>query len=318
MKRHPKIDLSKVKTYSISSLARKVEAGSLGQVFTPGLEFELYIKALPNLLKAGELKELVNFWAEAALSGKKSLLMMGAHPIKAGLSPIIIDLIENGFITGVAGNGAVAIHDCEMARIGRTSEEVIEGLEDGTFGMARETGEFINGAAIVAAEEDAGFGEALGEMLEKENPAYRELSIILACRRKEIPFTAHVALGTDIVHQQPSCDGGAVGTATFNDFKILAHQVAQLSEGVVVNLGSAVVMPEVFLKALTVTRNLGAEVKRFAAANFDMIQHYRPNTNVLQRPALTGEGKAFTFTGHHELMLPLLAAMLKSRLNQDY
>ena len=311
MKKHPRIDLNKVKTYKMSSLARKVEASFLGKPFAPGEEFAAYIDSLPDILKAKELKEFTRIWREVASNGKQILLLMGAHPIKVGLSPIIIDLIDKRFISGIGGNGAAAIHDCEMALFGRTSEEVCDGLKDGSFGMAKETGEFLNGAAKFARDNELGFGEALGIKLEEAKPEFAELSLLLACKRKEIPITIHVAIGTDIVHQQPSCDGGAVGAASFEDFKILAHLVSNLSEGVVINLGSAVVMPEVFLKALTVARNLGHQVENFTAANFDMIQHYRPNTNVLARPTQTGGGKAFAFTGHHEIMLPLVAGMVK-------
>jgi len=312
MKKQPRVDLSKVKTYPMSDLSRKVEADFLGQSFQPGEEFSRYIESLPKILKAADLKEFAKSWAESVKNGKEILLMMGAHPIKVGLSPIIIDLIDKGFITAIAGNGAVAIHDSEMALFGRTSEEVIDGLADGSFGMSRETGEFINGTAKFARDNGFGFGEALGQNLVEAKPAFESLSIALACRKKDIPFTIHVGIGTDIVHQQPSCDGAAVGFASYEDFKILCGLVSKLSEGVIINLGSTVVMPEVFLKALTLARNLGHEVVNFDAANFDMIQHYRPNTNVLNRPTETGGGKKYSFTGHHEIMFPLIAGMVKS------
>ena len=314
MQKQPRIDLNKVKTYSMSKLSRKVQSGLLGKHFEPGEEFAKFIDSLPDVLKAEDLKNFAASWAESVKKGHNVLLMMGAHPIKVGLSPIIIDLIEKGFITGIAGNGAVAIHDFEMAMFGRTSEEVEGGLADGSFGMSRETGEFINGAAKFAHENDFGFGEALGHKIEASNPKYGDLSIALACRRNNIPLTIHVAIGTDIVHQQPSCDGADVGAASHTDFKILTHLVSKLSGGIVINLGSTVVLPEVFLKALTVARNLGNEVKDFDAANFDMIQHYRPNTNVLNRPTSTGGGRKFSFTGHHEIMFPLVAAMVKGSL----
>lgn len=311
MKKHPRIDINKVKTYPMSELSRKVEADFLGRSFEPGEEFARYIDSLPEILKAADLRDFSRIWAEAVKKGGEVILMMGAHPIKVGLSPIMIDLVDRGFITGIAGNGAVAIHDCEMALFGRTSEEVIEGLADGSFGMARETGDFLNEAAKFAQANDLGFGEALGERLEEASPDFAGLSLILACRRKGIPLTVHVGVGTDITHQHPSCDGAAVGAASYNDFKILSQLVTKLSDGMVINLGSAVVLPEVFLKALTIARNLGHDVKGFAAANFDMIQHYRPNTNVLDRPTAIGGGRKFSFTGHHEVMFPLVAAMVK-------
>ena len=312
MNKLPRIDISKVTTYPISGLSRKVEADFLGKTFRPGEEFARLIASLPNILKASDLKEFAGIWKKSASSGKRCLLMMGAHPIKVGLSPIIIDLMEKGFITGIAGNGAVAIHDCEMALFGRTSEEVIDGLKDGSFGMSRETGEFLNSAAVFAHKNGLGFGEALGQRLDEESPEFASLSLLLAARKLNIPITIHVGIGTDIIHQHPNCDGAAIGASSYEDFKILAYFIAGLSDGIVINLGSAVVLPEVFLKALTVARNLGHEVKNFAAANFDMIQHYRANTNVVHRPTATGGGKPYSFTGHHEIMFPLLAAMVKS------
>ena len=267
MQKQPRIDLNEVKTYPMSKLTRKVQSGLLGKTFEPGEEFAKFIDSLPNVLKAEDLKSFAASWADSVKKGKKVLLMMGAHPIKVGLSPIIIDLIEKGYIHGIAGNGAVAIHDFEMAMFGRTSEEVIDGLADGSFGMSKETGEFINGAAKFAHENDMGFGEALGHKIEASNPKYGDLSLALACRLKGIPFTIHAAIGTDIVHQQPSCDGASIGAASHTDFQILSHLVSELSNGIVINLGSSVVLPEVFLKALTVARNVGHEVANFDAAN---------------------------------------------------
>jgi len=311
-KKHPRIDISKVKTFPISGLQRKVQADFLGKPLGDNLSFREFLDSLPDILKAKDLREFADLWRNAAKSGKQCLLLMGAHPIKVGLSPIIIDLMEKGFITAVAGNGAVAIHDCEMALFGRTSEEVIDGLRDGSFGMSRETGEFLNEAAKFAQKNGLGYGEALGVKLSEVKPDFADISLLLAARRKNIPFTVHIAIGSDIIHQHPNFDGGAAGAASYEDFKILAEIISRLSGGIVINLGSAVVLPEVFLKALTVARNLGNDVKDFAAANFDMIQHYRANTNVVQRPTITGGGKAFSFTGHHEIMLPLVAGMVKN------
>jgi hypothetical protein len=310
-KRQPKIEIRSVKTFPITDLGRKVQANSLAKPLSENPSFAEFSDSLPDILKAKDLKEFAGLWRKAQDAKKEIILMTGAHPIKVGLSPIIIDLIDRGFITAIAGNGAVAIHDCEMALFGRTSEEVIEGLADGSFGMAKETGEFLNDAAKIAQREGFGFGETLGDILEAVKPEFGHLSIILACHRQEIPFTTHIAIGTDIVHQHPNCDGSAIGEASYTDFKIFSHKVSQLSEGIVINLGSAVIMPEVFLKALTVARNLGNKVENFTSANFDQIQHYRPNTNVLDRPTITGGGKKFAFTGHHEIMLPLVAGMVK-------
>lgn len=309
-KKLPRIDIDRVKTYPMSILHRKVKADFLGRPLGENPSFAEFVDSLPNILKAKDLREFAGLWRNAALSGKQVLLMMGAHPIKVGLSLIIIDLIQRGFITAVTGNGAVAIHDCEMALFGRTSEEVVDGLKDGSFGMSRETGEFLNGAAVFARKNGLGYGEALGVKLEEARPEFADISIILAARKMGIPFTAHIAIGTDIIHQHPNFDGAAAGAASYEDFKILAEVISKLSDGVVINLGSAVVLPEVFLKALTVARNVGNRVENFTAANFDMIQHYRANTNVVQRPTITGGGRPFSFTGHHEIMFPLAAGMV--------
>lgn len=311
-KSHRQIDLNKVKTYSIEQRKSKVKMKFLGKIYQPGEEFQGYIDSLPDILKAAELRRFAQIWAEAAAASRQVILMMGAHPIKVGLSPIIIDLIERGYITAVAGNGAVAVHDCELCLFGHTSEDVLTGLCDGTFGMARETADFINDATNYAFESGIGFGEALGIHIERADAYNRELSIINACRKKGIPCTIHVGIGTDIVHQQPSCKGEAVGASSFADFKILAEVITRLSGGLVMNLGSAVIMPEVFLKALTVARNVAGNISNFNTANFDMILHYRPLQNVLNRPTKTGGGEKFSFTGHHEIMFPLVAAMVKT------
>jgi len=311
-KKHPRIDISKVKTFPMADLERKVLADFLGKPLGEKPSFSEFIDSLPDILKAKDLREFTALWRKSAQSGRQCLLMMGAHPIKVGLSPIIIDLMEKGYITAVAGNGAVAIHDCEMALFGRTSEEVLDGLKDGSFGMARETGVFLNDAALFARDNNLGYGEALGIKLEEARPQFAHISLLLAAKQMNIPFTIHIAIGTDIVHQHPNFDASAAGTASYEDFKILASVISRLSQGIVINLGSAVIMPEVFLKALTVARNLGAEVINFAAANFDFIQHYRPNTNVVERPTITGGGKAFSFTGHHEIMLQLIAGLVKN------
>jgi hypothetical protein len=270
-----------------------------------------FLDRLPDVLKARDLKELAGDIARARRRGRPVVLMMGAHPIKCGLGPVLIDLMERGLVTCLALNGAGAIHDFEMAMWGRTSEDVAQGLKDGSFGMARETADLLNGAVIQGDAHDLGFGESLGLFLTEEKAKYHGLSLLAACRRLKIPVTVHLAIGTDIVHQHPSFDGGAAGRASHRDFRILAHQVGKLSGGVVINLGSTVILPEVFLKALTVARNLGGRAKDFTAANFDMVQHYRPNVNVVQRPT-AGGGRGYSFTGHHEIMVPLLAAAARS------
>ena len=257
-----------------------------------------------------ELDELITRLRHTREAGRPIIWSLGAHVIKNGLSRYLIDLMRQGWITHLSGNGAVSIHDFELACWGKTSEDVQSGLEDGSFGMSRETADLINGAVIQGDAQELGFGESLGLMLNEGRFPHLGHSLLAACYRLKVPLTVHVAVGTDIVHQHPSADGAAIGSASHRDFRILAAQVARLSGGVVINLGSSVVLPEVFLKALTVARNTGHKVSKFTAANFDMIQHYRPNQNVVTRPVASG-GRGYSITGHHEIMLPLLAAMIK-------
>lgn len=315
MGKHAEADLSRVKRYSIGRRRSKVAASMLARPFRPSRSFAEFVDSLPDVLKARDLRALAGDIVRARSRGRPVILMMGAHPVKCGLSPVLIDLMERGLVTCLAMNGAGAIHDFEMAMWGQTSEDVARGLEDGSFGMARETADLINGAVIQGDAQDLGFGESLGLMLAEDRAPYRKLSLLAASHRLGIPATVHVAVGTDIVHQHPSFDGAAAGRASHRDFRILARQVGELSGGVVVNLGSTVILPEVFLKALTVARNLGGRAKKFTAANFDMVQHYRPNVNVVQRPT-AGGGRGYSFTGHHEIMVPLLAAAVKLKMSK--
>jgi hypothetical protein len=236
--------------------------------------------------------------------------MFGGHVVKVGLAPLLIDWMKRGVITSLSTHGAGIIHDTEIALFGRTSEDVAEGLKDGSFGMSRDTADFINNAIADPDNAELGFGEALGRALLDSKAPFADLSLLCSAYRAGVPLTVHVALGTDIIHQHSSADGAAIGRATLRDFRILANQVGRLDEGgVVLNLGSAVIMPEVFLKALTIARNLGCPAHGFSAANFDMFTHYRPTQNVLSRPTLTG-GRKFNFIGHHEIQIPLLHAMV--------
>jgi hypothetical protein len=241
------------------------------------------------------------------------IALIGAHVIKVGLSPLLIDLLKRKIVTCLAMNSAAAIHDVELALWGKTSEDVESNLRNGTFGMARETGEFINGTLKRGMESgDAGYGEVLGTAL--RNAPNKGLSLLATCCRLRLPVTVHAAIGTDIVHQHPTMDGASAGELSFRDFKVLCNVVKDLrGGGVVINIGSAVLLPEVFLKALTVARNLRFPAKGFTTANFDMIQHYRPRMNVVQRPTNTA-GRGFMFTGHHEIMIPLLCAMINERI----
>ena len=312
MKNFREIDISKVKSHSIRDRRSKVDLGQLAKTVKPESSLAQFFESLPRTLKVNDLFSLAQAVRKAKSRGRPVIVMMGAHPVKCGLSPVLIDLIEQGWITHLATNGAGAIHDFEMACWGKTSEDVAAGLEDGSFGMARETAGGINGVVKAASLCRMGYGQALGQYLNGVKAKYQKFSLLAACSRNEIPVTVHVAVGTDIINQHPSYDGAAAGDCSARDFRILARSVTKLSGGVVINIGSTVIMPEVFLKALTVARNLGHQVRDFTTANFDMIQHYRPNVNVVSRPTRSG-GRGYSFTGHHEIMLPLLAALIKQR-----
>ena len=311
---YPEIDISRVRTCSartrISKISTELEAGPI----RANMSMHDFLDALPKILKADALKAIALAVVNAKKKGKPVIAMIGGHVIKTGCSPVLAGLIDNGYITHVASNGAAAIHDTELARFGHTSEDVATQLEDGSFGMAEDTAALVNEAARQAAAstetQKEGFGEAVGRLLSEEAPPYLNRALTYECFRLKIPYTLHVALGTDIVHQHPSASGAAIGEASLRDFRIFAASVSRLGEGgVVLNFGSAVLMPEVFLKALAVARNLGFPVTHFTTANFDMTQHYRPTVNVVQRPVLPG-GKGYAITGHHEIMIPLLAAVI--------
>ncbi|MBS1912086.1 MAG: hypothetical protein JST22_08880 [Bacteroidetes bacterium] len=318
MSRYPKADLSGVTLISIDDRQSKVLEEEWARPCEPNGTFDSFIDSLPDILAARDLRAFVERAVNAVRIGRPFVLMMGAHVVKVGLAPVICDLIERRVLSGVAMNSAAAIHDTESCLFGETSEDVAATITDGTFGMSRQTGEFINGVlrdAYHGSDREIGFGEALGERL-MDSAAGRP-SIMAACVRTGIPITVHAAIGTDIVHQQPSMSGEATGELSFRDFRLLCHELRDLGGGgVVMNVGSAVILPEVFLKALTVARNLGAQAFDFTTANFDMLQHYRPRVNVVTRPTQDG-GRGFTFTGHHEIMVPLVAAMIRSRLQRD-
>lgn len=315
MSKYKKIDLSKIKTLKVSERATKSDISEFGKAIDPDAPVSEFLRSLPRFLKAKDLLELAEKFALAKSNKKAIIWMMGAHPIKVGLSPVINDLIKNGFISHLAFNGAGAIHDIEIAFFGRTSEEVAETLADGSFGMVEETPKLIFDAAREAYQNGLGFGEGLGRYVEREAPAFHEQSIFRECYVHDVPATVHVAIGTDTLCQHPGFDGATMGKLSHDDFRIFAQSIAHLSNGVIINIGSAVVLPEVFLKALTVARNISGSVDNFTAANFDMIQHYRPNTNVITRP-LGKKGTGYSFTGHHEIMLPLLAAAIKAKFKE--
>jgi hypothetical protein len=274
------------------------------------------VESLPDILAGRSFRTLLDRLEVAVREQREWIVMIGGHVVKTGVVPCLVPMIRRGWITCVAMNGSAAVHDVEIARFGRTSEIVEESLADGSFGMARETAKLLNGAAARARASGAGLGETLGAELAADGAPHAEVSVLAACAAAGVPATVHVALGTDIVHQHPSADGAAIGDSSLRDFRILAARVAALEGGAVLNAGSAVVLPEVFLKALTVARNLGHAVDDFAAVNFDMLRHYRPLTNVVRRPT-AGRGWGADFAGHHEILLPLLAAALADRVGEE-
>ncbi len=310
------LDFSKVRTYSVGERTTKVDHSLLAKV--PHVELPLYefFNSLPRILKAQELMLAAQRIAEARLRGRGVILMMGGHVVKCGLSPLIIRMMEERLITTIAMNGAASIHDVELSCWGHTSEDVEKGLETGMFGMVRETAAFMNKCIHECLRFGLGLGESLGRGLRHLVPKYEHLSILANAHRLGVPVTVHVAIGTDTIHQHPSCSGEALGAGSMRDFRLFAAAVTTLdSGGVVINLGSAVILPEVFLKAITVARNLKYSVKDFTAINMDMIQHYRPMNNVVLRPTKTG-GTPISLTGHHEIMFPLLYAAVKACLRE--
>ena len=278
-----------------------------------------FISKLPRILAGEGLRTLIRAILYARATGKPIIWGMGGHVIKVGLGPVINDLIENGFVTAIALNGSGAIHDFEIALCGSTSEEVADGLGSGKFGMARETSEYMNGAINAGAGQGLGVGEILGHAIVNSLPQgaaypYQDISILAAAYRKRVPVTVHIAVGTDIIHAHPEASGNAIGEGSLHDFRLFCTSVRELDGGgVYLNIGSAVMLPEVFLKAVSVVRNLGNRLEEFTTANLDFIQHYRPAVNVLQRPTQNG-GQSVALTGHHEIMIPLIAAALKGSL----
>lgn len=315
MAKHKRADLSKIKTISIKDRYSKVSPKDFAKPFDGAHgSFATFVDSLPNILMAAELRTLVDDILTSRKNNRPVILMMGAHVIKVGLTPVLIDLIKHNIITSVAMNSAAAIHDVETAMWGQTSEDVAASMMDGRFGMAKETGELMNKTLSDAFKNsDMGYGEALGRKLLDLTAPNADVSLLATCYSLDIPITVHAAIGTDIIHQQPTMDGAATGELTFRDFTTLCELCKGLvGGGVVLNIGSAVIMPEVFLKALTVARNLGAPARGFTTAVFDMNTHYRPTMNVKLRPTQDG-GRGLYFTGHHEIMVPLLAAMIKAK-----
>jgi hypothetical protein len=316
---HPEADFQRIRTVPVGLRPNKVRAEDFAQPPAPDASFRAFLDGLPDILEARSFLAVVDAVADAARHHRPVVCMMGGHIVKTGVGPVLADLVHRGVITHLASNGSAVIHDYEMARWGGTSEDVEAGLTDGTFGMAEETGREMNDAITRGAREGWGLGEALARALDdRDDLAHPDRSLLLAARRAGVPFTVHAAIGAEIIHQHPAADGASLGATSYTDFRRLAGTLARLDDGVVLNLGSAVIMPEVFLKALTVARNLNdGRPRAFTAVDLDMIRHYRPRMNVVERPTRTGGGTGYQITGHHEIMVPLLAWAVVDRLDRD-
>ena len=308
-------DLSRIRPTSLSARESKVDLAATAKTHTKGASFGEFLASLPDVLAARDFRNIIEAIVAARSKGRHFIWAMGAHSIKCGLSPIICDLIRRGTITAVALNGAGMIHDFELAAIGKTSEEVASQLDRGEFGMAKDTADFLNEAAIAAANSDEGLGLTVGKRILAQRLPHRDKSILSTCAQVGIPATVHVAIGTDIVHIHPSADGAAIGKSSFLDFRLFTSVVCELSGGVFFHVGSAVLLPEVFLKAFAVAQNAGASPSDFTTVNVDFIQHYRPRQNVLMRPIASGRGRGYAITGHFEIIIPLIAAAIVERLD---
>ncbi|OHC00548.1 MAG: hypothetical protein A3G70_08770 [Planctomycetes bacterium RIFCSPLOWO2_12_FULL_39_13] len=304
------LDLSRVKTYSIKERKNLSNINQFAKPVLPTDGMCAFFESLPEILASASLRKVIDAIVHAYHNKRPVVMAIGAHVIKCGLSPLIIDLMKRRVITALAMNGAAAIHDYEVSLIGATSEDVAVSLKDGSFGMARETAEAFQIASTKGTKENIGLGRALGNKIAEEKNKYNDMSLLVWGAKLNIPATVHVALGTDTIHMHPNVSGKDLGESSHIDFKILASVVSELEGGVWLNVGSAVIMPEVFLKALCIARNIGKKVENFVTVNMDMIQHYRPQTNVLKRPTQYG----YAITGHHEIMLPLLRMGILSKL----
>jgi hypothetical protein len=301
------IDLSGVNTYSLTDRESKVSTDDFAKPWRKGSSYRDFLANLPDILAGEQLKRVISAIVKAYRAERTVIFGMGAHVIKVGLNPIVIDLMERGVITSVAMNGAGIIHDLELAMVGQTSEDVAAALADGSFGMARETCAFLAEALGKTGNSDMGLGRAVGRLILEKNLPLMDKSILAAGARLGIPVTVHVAIGTDIIHMHPGFDPARAGAATHQDFRLFAAVVSTLEQGVYLNVGSAVILPEIFLKATTLVRNLGHTLTDFTTVNLDFIKHYRPLTNVVNRPT-AGGGQGINLVGHHEILLSLIAA----------
>jgi hypothetical protein len=306
--RYEEFDLSGVKTYPLASRKSKTQAADFAAPFKAG-DVRAFVDSLPSILAGSDLKAVVGALRAARDGGHGIIWGIGAHVLKTGLSPILIDLMERGYICALAMNGAGVIHDFELALSGATSEDVDEALGPGRFGMAEETGRELNAVIKNGVGHGLGLGQAVVEHLHHRQPAHANVSILAAAGRLEVPVTVHAAIGTDIIHMHKDASGAAIGEGSLRDFRYFVSNVARLERGVYLNCGSAVVLPEVFLKAVALARNTGRSLEGLTTINLDFIRQYRPQTNVVTRP-VAGVGRGYSLVGHHELLIPLLAAAL--------
>ena len=306
---YEEFDVSGVRTYPLASRASKANAEDFARPYSRGGGFSAWLDSLPNMLGAADFKAVVAAVRRARADERGVLWGLGAHVIKTGLGPVVIDLMERGFVSAIATNGASVIHDFEVALSGATSEEVDEALGPGRFGMADETGRLLNAAINDGVMKGLGVGQSIAAWLRDARPRHEELSVLAAAARLDVPVTVHVGIGTDIIHMHPAASGAALGEGSLRDFRYFVSNVGRLREGVYLNCGSAVILPEVFLKAVALARNHGLSLEGLTTVNLDFMRHYRPQTNVVARP-VAGIGHGYSLVGHHELMIPLLAAAL--------
>ena len=306
---YEEFDLSVIKTYPLRSRQSKVSLAQFATPYKKGSGVDGFLKSLPGLLAAQDLKDVVAAIVAAKRGGKAIIWGLGAHVLKTGLSPVLVDLMERGFVSAIATNGAGIIHDFEIALSGGTSEDVDATLGPGTFGMAEETGTALNRAINEGVAQGLGLGQSVGKYLEALKPSFAQISVAATAWRLQIPVTVHVAVGTDIIHMHPQASGAAIGEGSLRDFRYFVSAVSRMERGVYLNCGSAVVLPEVFLKAVAIARNDGRSLDGLTTVNLDFLRQYRPLTNVVARPT-AGSGKGYALTGHHELLIPLLAAAL--------
>ena len=306
---YEEFDLSGVRTYPLASRRSKANAPDFATPFRAGSGVRGLLDALPNMLAAADFKAVVAALRSARDTDRGIIWGLGAHVLKTGLSPVLVDLMERGFVSAIATSGAGVIHDFELALSGGTSEDVDEALGPGRFGMAEETGTLLNAAISDGVARGLGLGQSVCRYLAAARPPHAPISVLATAARLEIPVTVHVAIGTDIIHMHPAASGAAIGEGSLRDFRYFVSNVARLAHGAYLNCGSAVVLPEVFLKAVALARNQGCSLDGLTTVNLDFVRHYRPQTNVVSRP-VAGTGKGYSLVGHHEIMIPLLAAAL--------